>query len=83
MRIAAAFALALCACSFTHGASPRSDAGAGGDAPAARRQAEIVSGAGRLHAGTTTIDVEIGQGVLVRKSTAGAKTISGSPAVQP
>ena len=79
-------ALALCAaCSFTHGQSVSGgDGGTGsGDGSVARKQMEVVSGAGRVHAGAKTIDVEIGHGVLVRQSTAGNKTISGSPVVKP
>ena len=86
MKLTAAIVLSLAAaCSFTHGAANQLDGGsAGSDAAAgARTQVDIVSGGGRVHAGTTTIDVEIGHGVLVRKSMAGAKTIAGSPAVKP
>jgi hypothetical protein len=87
MRQAAALLLALCAaCSFTHGdvsGSRDGGMGSGDGGLAVHQQMEIVSGGGRLHAGTKTIDVEIGHGVLVRKSTAGTKTITGSPAVRP
>lgn len=86
MRDAAALLLALCAaCGFTHGEVSRNDGGLGsGDGGVAVHHAmEVVAGGGRVHAGTKTIDVEIGHGVLVRKSTSGTKTITGSPAVRP
>lgn len=88
MKLTAAIVLSLgAACGFTHGAATQRDgggSGSGSDAGvAARTQVDMVSGGGRVHAGTMTIDVELGHGVLVRKSTAGSKTISGSPAVKP
>ncbi|MDB4954864.1 MAG: hypothetical protein JWO36_2433 [Myxococcales bacterium] len=80
----------LSACSFRHG-----DAGPGDaqmiDATmthldggvAARSQRELVGGAGRTKAGAITIDVEIGHGIAVKKSTAGTHTIEGAPVVRP
>ena len=44
---------------------------------------DVVAGAGRIHAGSIQIDVEVGQGVTVRRATAGAVTISGAQAVKP
>ena len=82
--------LACCACSFTQGKAAEttdgvgSDSGSGsGSAVAAQPGKEIVAGAGRVTAGTITIDVEIGHGILPRKSTAGTYTISGVPVVKP
>jgi hypothetical protein len=73
--------LALCAaCSFTPGRAAQPDSSSGS---AARKQLDVVAGGGRVHAGTKTLDVEIGHGVLVRQSIAGTKTISGAPAVKP
>lgn len=89
MKLTAAIVLSLgAACGFTHGAASQRDGGPGGGgsdagSATARTQVDVVSGGGRVHAGTTTIDVEIGHGVLVRKSTAGTKTIAGNPAVKP
>ena len=88
MKLTAAIVLSLgAACGFTHGAATQRDgggSGSGNDAgAAARTQIDLVSGGGRVHAGTTTIDVELGHGVLVRRSMAGGKTIAGAPAVKP
>jgi hypothetical protein len=86
LRITIVFALS--ACSFNRGERSSNDAAI--DSPvatdggvAARSQREIVSGAGRAKAGTITIDVEVGHGIAVRKSTAGGKTIEGAPVVKP
>ena len=80
--------LACGACTFTAGSRPPdgtgSDSGSGsGSAVAAQPGKEIVAGAGRVKAGTITIDVEIGHGILPRTSTAGTYTISGNPVVRP
>lgn len=78
--------LACSACTFTAGRlapdGTGSDSGSG-SAVAAQPGKEIVAGAGRVRAGTITIDVEIGHGILPRKSTAGTYTISGNPVVKP
>ncbi len=82
-------ALLVCsACAFTEGRAHQQPDGTGSDsgsgsAVAAQPGKEIVAGAGRVTAGTITIDVEIGHGVLPRKSSAGTITISGSPVVRP
>jgi hypothetical protein len=80
--------LACGACTFTAGNrapdGTGSDSGSGsGSAVAAQPGKEIVAGAGRVTAGTITIDVQIGHGILPRKSTAGTFTISGTPVVRP
>ena len=76
--------LVVCAaCGFTHGsASQQPDTGSGsGSLP--RKGAEVVSGAGRVKAGTITIDVEVGRAINFDKTTAGTITISGAPVVKP
>ena len=76
-------AFAFCAaCSFTHGASnPDTTAGDAGVLP--RKQMEVVAGAGRVTAGTVTIDLELGHAVPIKKSTAGTITISSAAVVLP
>jgi hypothetical protein len=74
--------LLACSCGFTHGEA-RVDAGSGSDAAAPRKQMEVVAGAGRLAAGTITLDVQIGRAVPLDKTTAGTITISGAPVVKP
>ena len=87
MRIV--WVLALCAgCSFSARGAPtdaRDSGGGGSDAAIAtgRQQMEIVAGAGRVTAGTKTIDIEVGHAVLVRKSSVGPITITGAQVVQP
>jgi hypothetical protein len=84
-------ALALWAgCSFSARGAPSDghdtrDSGGGSDAALAtgRQQMEVLAGAGRVTAGTKTIDIEVGHAVLVRKSSAGTITISGAQVVQP
>jgi hypothetical protein len=77
-------ALVLAAgCGFTRGRAATSDGSGGGDGGISRDHIEIVAGAGRIHAGAKTIDVQVGHGVLVRSSMAGNKTISGAPVVRP
>jgi hypothetical protein len=80
-------ALVLCgACSFTEGRAAQQPDGSGsgsGSAAAFQPGKEIVAGAGRVTAGTITIDVEIGHGILPRKSTAGTITVNGNPVVRP
>jgi hypothetical protein len=75
------------ACSFrTNPGAPADarDAGPGSDAQVlGRQQMEVVAGAGRVTHGTLTIDVEVGHGVLVRKSTAGTITLTGAQVVKP
>lgn len=76
------------ACTFrTNPGAPADarDAGGGSDAQVstARQQMEVVAGAGRVTAGSITIDVEVGHAVLVRKSTAGTITITGGQVVSP
>lgn len=80
--IVIALALAMSACGFTHGEAAR-DAGAGDGGAGTRKQMEVTSGAARVTNGTRTIDVQIGHGVLVRQSTNGTRTISGSPVIRP
>lgn len=80
MRLAITFALCV-GCSFTPGGTPTTD---GSNSQAVPHKAlEVVAGAGRAKVGTITIDVQVGHGVLPRKSTAGTITISGAPAVKP
>ena len=76
------------ACTFrTNPGAPADarDAGGGSDAQVStsRQQMEVVAGAGRVTAGSITIDVEVGHAVLVRKSTAGTITITGGQVVSP
>ena len=85
----AIIALLLCgACSFTEGRaheqpdSSGSDGGSG-SATAVQPGKEIVAGGGRVKAGTITMDVQIGHGILPRASTAGTTTISANAVVRP
>ena len=78
------------ACSFTEGQPARqpdgttgSDSGSGSAVVGAQPGKEIVAGAGRVTAGTITIDVQVGHGILPRKSTAGTYSILGTPVVKP
>lgn len=89
MRMVIALALSA-GCSFSARGAPTDgrdmrDSGGGSDAAIAegRQQMEIVAGAGRVTAGTKTIDIEVGHAVLVRKSGAGTITITGAQVVQP
>jgi hypothetical protein len=74
-------------CSFSARNSPSDarDAAIGSDATLAtgHQQMEIVAGAGRVTAGTKTIDIEVGHAVLVRSSSAGTITITGAQVVKP
>jgi hypothetical protein len=81
MRVLA-IAFACAACNFTHGASNPDTAGSdAGVLP--RKQMEVVAGAGRVTAGTITIDLELGHAVPIKKSTAGTITISSAAVVVP
>jgi hypothetical protein len=71
-----------CACGFTHGTT-QPDTGSGSGSAVAHQQMEVVAGAGRLRAGTITMDVEIGRAVPIAKTTAGTITINGAPVVKP
>ena len=51
--------------------------------PSAAQRMEVVAGAGRLTAGSMTIDVEVGQAVPTKLATAGTITISGAQVVSP
>lgn len=88
MRMVIALAL-WAGCSFSARGAPTDarDSGGGGGSDAAiatgRQQMEIVAGAGRVTAGTKTIDIEVGHAVLVRKSSVGTITITGAQVVQP
>lgn len=81
--------LMVAACSFHPNELPvdgaQRDAGSDSSVPPsmAHRQAETVAGAGRLRAGTITIDVEIGRAVAVKHATAGSITIDGQPVIKP
>jgi hypothetical protein len=83
----ALIALLVCsACSFTDGRAkdqPDSSGSGSGSAFAANPGKEIVAGGGRVTAGTITMDVQVGHGILPRKSTAGTITINASPVVKP
>ena len=62
------------------------DAAMGSDATTTatgRQQMEVVAGAGRVTAGTKTIDIEVGHAVPVRSSSAGTITITGAQVVKP
>ena len=89
MRIGIVLALTVmtAGCGFSARNSPGDahDAGMGSDAAIAtgRQQMEIVAGAGRVTAGTKTIDVEVGHAVSVRNSSAGTITITGAQVVKP
>jgi hypothetical protein len=82
-------ALVVCAsCSFTDGRAKEAPDGAGsgsgsGSALAPNPGKSIVAGGGRVSAGTITMDVQIGYGILPRKSTAGTFTINAAPVVKP
>jgi hypothetical protein len=78
-----AFVVMFAACSFKHGAAVTTDGGAGDGGSLPHTAMEVVAGAGRLHAGSIQIDVEVGQGVMVRQATAGTTTISGAQVVKP
>lgn len=88
MRMVVALAL-WASCSFSARGAPNDarviDTGGGSDAAIAtgRQQMEVVAGAGRVTAGTKTIDIEVGHAVLVRKSSVGTITITGAQVVQP
>ena len=87
MRMVIALAL-WAGCSFSARGAPtdaRDSGGGGSDAAIAtgRQQMEILAGAGRVTAGTKTIDIEVGHAVLVRKSSVGTITITGAQVVQP
>ena len=83
MRVLA-IAIACASCSFTHGANNPDTSGSGSDAGVLpRKQMEVVAGAGRVTAGTITIDLELGHAVPVKKSTAGTITISSAAVVVP
>ena len=85
----ALFALVLCTgCPFSDGRAQGTADGTGSDsgsgsAVAANPGKEIVAGAGRVTAGTITMDVEVGHGILPRRSTAGTITINAAPVVKP
>jgi hypothetical protein len=87
MRMVVALAL-WASCGFSARGAPSDaarDSGGGSDAAIAtgRQQMEVVAGAGRVTAGTKTIDIEVGHAVLVRKSSVGTITITGAQVVQP
>jgi len=87
MRMVVALAL-WASCGFSARGAPidaRDSGGGGSDAAIAtgRQQMEVVAGAGRVTAGTKTIDIEVGHALLVRKSSAGTITITGAQVVQP
>lgn len=90
MRSGAFLALLwVCACSFKHGSTPSRDAATadappdGYELPTSRKQMEVLSGGGRTHAGSITIDVEIGHAAPVVDSVAGTKHIQASPVIKP
>jgi hypothetical protein len=89
MRIGVAFVLTVmtAGCGFSARNSPTDarDGGMGSDASIAtgRQQMEVVAGAGRVTAGTKTIDIEVGHAVLVRNSSVGTITITGAQVVKP
>lgn len=84
VRLCAIFVALLSACGFKHGDTPQPDTGSGsGSASAARQQMEVVAGAGRVKAGTITLDVQVGRAVNINQTTAGTITISGQPVVKP
>ena len=88
MRVVIALVL-WAGCSFSAknapGDSAKDTGGGGSDAAIAtgRQQMEIVAGAGRVTAGTKTIDIEIGEAVPVRTSGVGTITLTGAQVVQP
>ena len=83
----AIIALLLCsACNFTEGRAheqPDSSGSGSGSATAVQPGKEIVAGGGRVTAGTITMDVQIGHGILPRKSTAGTLSVSANAVVRP
>ncbi|MGE5185152.1 MAG: hypothetical protein ACM31C_23950 [Acidobacteriota bacterium] len=79
-----AIVVVCAACGFTHGtASQQPDTGSGSGSSVPHKGAEVVSGAGRLTAGTITMDVQVGRAIDFDKTTAGTITISGAPVVKP
>lgn len=82
MRLCAIFLALASACGFKHGDAPQPDTGSGSGS-AARQQMEVVAGAGRVKAGTITLDVQVGRAVNINQTTAGTITISGQPVVKP
>jgi hypothetical protein len=91
MRAVIALALLLAACGF-HPAAQSTDGGVDGaiDGPpdamvlSGRQQMELVAGAGRLQAGTMTIDVEVGRpSSNTTTVTAGTITIEAAPVIAP
>jgi hypothetical protein len=80
-------ALMVAGCGFSAKNSPTDarDAAMGSDAAIAtgRQQMEVVAGAGRVTAGTKTIDIEVGHAVPVRGSSVGTITITGAQVVKP
>lgn len=89
---AAALLLLVAACSF-HPGEATTDGGVVDARPdgspdammlAGRQQMEIVSAAGRLQAGSMTIDVELGRpNTNLRVVTAGTITIEAAPVIAP
>ena len=83
----ALLALLLCAgCPFSDGRAKDLPDGTGsgsGSATLPNPGKEIVAGGGRVKAGTITMDVQVGHGILPRKSTAGTITINAAPVVKP
>ena len=76
---------ASCGFSARNSPSDAHDGGMGSDATIAtgRQQMEVVAGAGRVTAGTKTIDIEVGHAVPVRGSSVGTITITGAQVVKP
>jgi hypothetical protein len=83
----AIIALLLCsACSFAEGVAhqpPDSSGSGSGSATAFQPGKEIVAGGGRVTVGTITMDVQIGHGILPRKSTVGTISVSANAVVRP
>ena len=75
----AALVFLLAACDFH--TTPAGDSS--GPAPAARRQADVIAGAGRVKTGKITIDVEVGRAVPIAKVNAGTVSITGTTVVSP
>lgn len=88
MRVVIALVL-WAGCSFSAknapGDSTNDTGGGGSDAAIAtgRQQMEIAAGAGRVTAGTKTIDIVVGEAVPVRSSGVGTITITGAQVVKP
>ena len=92
MRAGIVLALLVAACGFRP-AAQSADGGVDGavDGPppdtmvlSGRQQMELVGGAGRLQAGTLTIDVELGRPTSnLRTVTAGTITIEAAPVIAP